>query len=37
MDKQTKVKVTNKWEGDFVIIYSIRNLENKDLEVLGKI
>lgn len=24
MDKQTKVKVTNKWEGDFVIIYSIK-------------
>lgn len=34
MDKQTKVKVTNKWEGDFVIIYSIRNLENKDLDPL---
>lgn len=32
MNKQTKIKVTNKWYGDFSTIYSIRNLENKELE-----
>lgn len=32
MNKQTKIKVTNKWYGDFSTIYSIRNLENEELE-----
>ncbi len=31
MNKQTKVKVTNKWEGDFVVIYSIKNMEDENL------
>lgn len=34
MDKQTKVKVTNKWEGDFVVIYSIQNMEDENLAPL---
>lgn len=32
MDKQTKVKVTNKWYGDLATLYSIRNLEDESLD-----
>lgn len=32
MNKQTKIKVTNKWYGDFSTIYSIKNLEDESLE-----
>lgn len=32
MDKQTKVKVTNKWYGDLATLYSIRNLEDEQLD-----
>lgn len=32
MDKQTKVKVTNKWYGDLATLYSIRNLEDEALD-----
>lgn len=32
MNKQTKIKVTNKWYGDLATIYSIRNLEDEILE-----
>lgn len=32
MDKQIKVKVTNKWYGDLATLYSIRNLEDESLD-----
>ena len=32
MDKQTKIKVTNKWYGDLATLYSIRNLEDETLD-----
>lgn len=32
MDKQTKIKVNNKWYGDLATIYSIENLEDKTVE-----
>lgn len=32
MNKQTKIKVTNKWYGDLATIYSIRNLEDETLD-----
>ena len=32
MNKQTKVKVVNKWYGDLVTLYSIKNLEDDTLD-----
>ena len=32
MNKQTKIKVTNKWYGDLATLYSIRNLEDESLD-----
>lgn len=32
MNKQTKIKVTNKWYGDLATLYSIRNLEDEPLD-----
>lgn len=34
MNKQTKTQVTNKWESDLAVIYSIKNLEDESLEEL---
>ena len=34
MDKQTKTQITNKWESDLAVIYSIKNLEDESLEEL---
>ena len=34
MDKQTKTQVTNKWESDLAVIYSIKNLEDESLKEL---
>lgn len=32
MNKQTKVKVVNKWYGDLATLYSIKNLEDDTLD-----